>query len=107
MGALWGPLRKKSGMKEKAMEWAFDLGDGWMLDPSVEKGSLVQFCSCPGPNEAAAVVSCHQARGRDNKHGAWVFATKERLPKDWQVTMQYGDNSKGSEQFFEERGIQR
>jgi len=104
--ALWGLLRKPKNMTEQAMEWAFKLGDGRMLDPTDFTGSMVQFCACPGPNEAAAMqATSHQEMKKE--YGSWVFCTREQLPQSWQLTMQYGNTSKQSEEFFAERGIKR
>mmetsp|Transcript_105636 Transcript_105636/g.340681 ORF Transcript_105636/g.340681 Transcript_105636/m.340681 type:complete len:224 (-) Transcript_105636:94-765(-) len=105
--ALWGRLKRKKEMRSAGMEWAFDFQNGWMLDPTGCKGSLVQFCACPGPNEAAAVLATSTSWTDAGDYGSWVFVTKEALPRHWQLTMQYGNNSKGSEAFFTERGLTR
>lgn len=105
--ALWGRCTTQNKMKEKQMEWAFDLGNGWMLDPTPEKGSMVQYCACAGPNEVAAVASSSSKRGKGDKYGSWAFYIKEDLPAGYQVTMQYGNTPKESDTFFEERGIKR
>jgi len=105
--ALWGRCRSDKKIGDKKMEWAFDIGSGWMLDPTGEKGSMVQYCPCAGPNEVAAVASSGSKRGKGNKFGSWAFVTKEALPAGWQVTMQYGNTPKESDTFFEERGIKR
>jgi hypothetical protein len=105
--ALWGRCTSDTKISDKKMEWAFDLGSGWMLDPTGEKGSMVQYCPCAGPNEVAAVASSGSKRGKGNKFGSWAFVTKEALPAGWQVTMQYGNTPKESDTFFEERGIKR
>merc|ERR1719230_107930 len=104
--ALWGRVTKEKQMGAKQMEWAFDLGNGWMLDPTPEKGSMVQYCPCAGPNECAVVTSSG-TRTRGDKYGSWCFVLKEALPKGWQVTMSYGNTQKENDAFFLERGIKR
>ncbi|CAE8684883.1 unnamed protein product, partial [Polarella glacialis] len=49
--ALWGMRKPKKSVSKKAQEWAFDILNGWMLDPTSCRGSLAQFCACPGPSE--------------------------------------------------------
>mmetsp|Transcript_38260 Transcript_38260/g.103630 ORF Transcript_38260/g.103630 Transcript_38260/m.103630 type:complete len:219 (-) Transcript_38260:38-694(-) len=105
--ALWGRARKKKDVKAKAMEWSFDITNGWMIDPTGCRGSLVQFCACPGPNEAAAIYGTPTTRCDHTAYGCWVFITGQPLPRMWQLTMQYGSNSKGSDEFFKERGLTR
>lgn len=105
--ALWGRLKKEKDVAAKAKEWAFVVGKGIMLDPTSEKGSMVQYCACAGPGEVAAVTPESGRYYGGAKYGCWVFRTNRRVPKSWQLTMQYGDNSKGSEEFFAERGIKR
>jgi len=105
--ALWGHAKRRKDVSDKGMEWAFDITGGWFLDPTKCPGSLVQFCPCAGPNEAAALLVIPNTASRGGKYGSWPFITREKLPKNWQVTMQYGSNSKESDVFFEERGIKR
>jgi len=106
--ALWGMLRRKKEVSEKDMEWAFEIHNRMMLDPTGYKGSLLQFCACPGPSEAASLLATAQSTSdRRQKYGSWVFVTREAIPRGWQLTMQYGNNSKGSDSFFQERGIKR
>merc|ERR1711874_830787 len=96
-------------------EWAFDIRRGFLLDPTGCKGSLIQFCACPGPSEAAAINPTSISTGESAKgfasmgttFGSWVFITREPLPRGWQLTMQYGTSSKQCDEFFEERGIKR
>merc|ERR1711879_139357 len=104
--ALWGRRKRKKDVSKKAQEWAFIVDTGHMLDPTTEKGSMVQYCACPGPNERAAVTPIGGSYAGD-KYGCWVFQTIEKLRPAWQVTMQYGNTSKESDNFFEERGIKR
>lgn len=106
--ALWGVLRRKKEVSQKGMEWSFEIHNRMMIDPTSCKGSLLQFCACPGPSEAAAILSTGTSTGdRRQKYGSWVFVTRETIPRNWQLTMQYGSNSKGSDTFFKERGIER
>lgn len=105
--ALWGQLKNKKDMTQKAQEWAFTIDRNQQLDPTKEKGSLVQFCPCAGPSEIAAVTPVSGGTYRGKKYGCWVFETNQRLQQNWQLTMQYGSNSKESEDFFAERGIKR
>jgi len=105
--ALWGKLKKHDKVSDKGMEWAFDIRDGWMLDPTPCKASMLQYCACPGPNEAAAVNATTISKTTGGKYGSWAFITGRPVPRSWQITMQYGDTSKGSDEFFRERGIVR
>lgn len=105
--ALWGRLKQRTKMTEKAQEWAFTINSDQQLDPTSEQGSLVQYCACAGPNERAAVTPVTGSMRAGKTYGCWAFTTTEPLPPCWQLTMQYGDNSKGSEEFFAERGITR
>jgi len=105
--ALWGRLFKLKDIKEKNLEWSFEMGQGtYLVDPCDEKGSLLQFCACPGPGEAAAVYSEPGRRWGDG-FGSRSFTLPFGLKKSWQVTLQYGDNTHESEQFFKDRGIRR
>lgn len=103
--ALWGNKTKKKDMTEKGMEWAFDIGQGWYIDPTPHKGSMIQYCPCAGPSEVAVVTADSFSFGE--KHGSLIFKTTAPLKKNWQLTMCYGVNSKDSNTFFEERGIVR
>mmetsp|Transcript_111157 Transcript_111157/g.321306 ORF Transcript_111157/g.321306 Transcript_111157/m.321306 type:complete len:223 (+) Transcript_111157:101-769(+) len=105
--SLWGLLKRKKDVTAKAMEWAFDITGGWFIDPTKCHGSLVQFCPCPGPNEAAALNVLADSMCKGGKYGSWGFILGQPLPKNWQVTLQYGNTGKESEQFFKERGIDR
>lgn len=105
--ALWGHARRQKDMTSKAMEWGFDITGGWFLDPTKCKGSLVQFCPCAGPNEVAAITPVSGAHNRGGKYGSWPFVLGHKLKKNWQVTMQYGETPKDSDNFFLERGITR
>jgi len=105
--ALWGPQRRKKEMSAEGMEWAFHITKQWMIDPTSCKGSLVQFCPCAGPNEAAALLTTPVTATPGMPYGAWAFITRERIQKNWQMTMQYGSNSKDSDEFFTERGLIR
>jgi len=106
---LWGRLTKKRDMTEKAMEWGFDLSTGWFLDPTKCPGSLVQFCPCPGPNEVAVITGQPRCATTDKRrqYGAWTFLLTRPVKRDFQITLQYGVNSKDSDAFFAERGIVR
>lgn len=105
--ALWGQLKRSRDVKKENMEWAFIISKGQMIDPVSEKGSLVQYCPCAGPNEVAVVTPIAGHTYGGDKYASWVFKLNRRVPRNWQITMQYGDNSKGSDEFFAERGIRR
>lgn len=104
---LWGPVKKDRDMKHKSFEWAFDLGGGSCIDPTPCKGSLVQYCPCAGPNEVAVVLAANNQVMRADKYGSWFFMIGQDLPKNYQLTMQYGASKKEADSFFEERGIKR
>lgn len=103
--ALWGNRTKKKDMTEKGMEWAFDIGQGWFIDPTPYKASMIQYCPCAGPTEVAVVTADSFQLGK--KHGSLIFKTTAPLKKNWQLSMCYGVNSADSETFFKERGIIR
>lgn len=108
--ALWGRIARRQELSAKSQEWAFTIAPpDKQLDPTPFKGSLVQFCACAGPTEVAAVKPFPASTGvyGGKKYGCWMFRTIHKLPKNWQVTMQYGNNSKESAEFFAERGILR
>jgi len=108
--ALWGRIAERKDLPAKAQEWAFTIAPpDKQLDPTPFKGSMVQFCPCAGPTEIAAVKPFPSSSGvyGGEKYGCWMFRTIHKLPKNWQVTMQYGNNSKESSDFFAERGIVR
>mmetsp|Transcript_37973 Transcript_37973/g.107320 ORF Transcript_37973/g.107320 Transcript_37973/m.107320 type:complete len:213 (+) Transcript_37973:41-679(+) len=103
---LWGKLIREKDLPPKSLEWSFQVANKWYVDPTKSAGSLVQFCPCPGPSEVAAVTTSGEER-RGKEFGSRSFMLNTGLPKGWQVTMQYGNNSKESNTFFEERGIAR
>lgn len=105
--ALWGPQVRKKDMPAEGLEWAFHITKQWAIDPTSCKGSLVQFCPCPGPNEAAALLSTPVSATPGMAYGSWAFITRERIPKNMQMTMQYGSTSKESDEFFTDRGLTR
>jgi len=105
---LWGRVTGKKDLSEKAMEWAFDVTGGKFLDPTPYKGSMIQFCPCPGPNEVAVLSSIPVTPPKKGaKFGFWPFILNQNVPKNFQMTLQYGSNSKESDTFFTERGIER
>mmetsp|Transcript_20328 Transcript_20328/g.54303 ORF Transcript_20328/g.54303 Transcript_20328/m.54303 type:complete len:223 (-) Transcript_20328:327-995(-) len=103
---LWGRLCRRKNMSPEALEWGFELMGTWMLDPTGNPGSLVQFCACPGPGEIAALWT--DGAGRQGKEfGSRTFVLPFGLTRNWQATMQYGDNTYASDEFFKDRGLVR
>lgn len=99
-------MKTKKDMKPEALTWAFKIGGKYVDATPYKQGSLLQYCSCPGRKEVAAVGMGEFVRG-PCKGYALFSVIPNILPKSYQVTLQYGDNSKESERFFKERGIQR
>lgn len=106
----WGKLlKKKSEMPRKHMEWALETTKG-MVDAVPYKGSQLQFCACPGPNEVPTIdfapnSDCLLKRGEPM--GTAVFRTLKAVPRGYQVDMMYNKDEKSTDIFFREQGIKR
>eukprot|EP00930_Biecheleria_cincta_P081572 TRINITY_DN706_c0_g1_i1.p1 TRINITY_DN706_c0_g1~~TRINITY_DN706_c0_g1_i1.p1 ORF type:complete len:239 (+),score=49.38 TRINITY_DN706_c0_g1_i1:64-780(+) len=106
----WGKLlKKKSDMPKKHMEWALETTKG-MVDAVPFKGSLLQFCACPGPNEVPTIdfapnSDCILQRGQP--FGTAIFRTLHAVPRNHQVDMMYNKDEKSTDIFFKEQGIKR
>jgi len=106
----WGNLlKRKRDMPDKHMEWALETNKG-MIDAVPHKGSLLQFCACPGPNEVPTIDFAPNSdillkRGQDM--GAVIFKTLRDIPKGYQVDMMYNKDERTTDEFFKEQGIVR
>jgi len=106
----WGKLlKKKSEMPKPHMEWALETTKG-MVDAVPYKGSLLQFCACPGPNEVPTIdfapnSDCILQRGQ--QFGCAIFRTLKPVPRNHQVDMMYNKDEKSTDVFFREQGIKR
>mmetsp|Transcript_25866 Transcript_25866/g.46789 ORF Transcript_25866/g.46789 Transcript_25866/m.46789 type:complete len:229 (+) Transcript_25866:57-743(+) len=106
----WGKLlKRKSDMPSKHMEWALETTKG-MIDAVPYKGSMLQFCACPGPSEVPVIDFAPASdillkKGQDM--GAVIFRTLRDIPKGYQVDMMYNKDEKTTDEFFKEQGIER
>jgi len=106
----WGKLlKKKSDMPKKHMEWALETTKG-MVDAVPFKGSQLQFCACPGPNEVPTIdfapnSDCILHKGQE--FGTAIFKTLQPVPRNHQVDMMYNKDEKSTDIFFKEQGIKR
>ncbi|CAK0872851.1 unnamed protein product, partial [Prorocentrum cordatum] len=70
--ALWGRCTSDKKIGEKKMEWAFDLGSGWMLDPTGQKGSMAPA----GPGSPRCGPRADGARGFRRRRRCVVGAVR-------------------------------
>eukprot|EP00747_Dinoflagellata_sp_TGD_P164880 gnl/TRDRNA2_/TRDRNA2_185427_c0_seq1.p1 gnl/TRDRNA2_/TRDRNA2_185427_c0~~gnl/TRDRNA2_/TRDRNA2_185427_c0_seq1.p1 ORF type:complete len:216 (-),score=40.18 gnl/TRDRNA2_/TRDRNA2_185427_c0_seq1:106-753(-) len=109
--AWWGNLipLKKMKKKDKEMEWALRSPKGW-IDATPHPGSQLKFTACPGPNEVANIDFAPNDEVLLSKaadQSCLIFRTSRDIPKNYQLTMTYGEDKKSMDAFFAERGLVR
>lgn len=76
-----------------------------VIDPTSHRGSLLQFMSCPGPEELQTVSSCSGPGAYFGTHGGRLVGQRCKasadVPKDTQLAFQYGA------EWFKIRGLPR
>eukprot|EP00747_Dinoflagellata_sp_TGD_P161916 gnl/TRDRNA2_/TRDRNA2_178946_c0_seq1.p1 gnl/TRDRNA2_/TRDRNA2_178946_c0~~gnl/TRDRNA2_/TRDRNA2_178946_c0_seq1.p1 ORF type:complete len:258 (+),score=43.07 gnl/TRDRNA2_/TRDRNA2_178946_c0_seq1:102-776(+) len=107
--AWWGNLMPMKKMRQKAMEWALQTNKGTIDATPFRKGSQLQFCACPGPNEVPTIDFAPKSVSilAKVKRTCEIFKTLRAIPKNHQLTMMYNLDEKTTDEFFEERGLKR
>jgi len=106
--AWWGTLTPKSKLPEAKQEWALQTGKGY-IDATGHPGSQLKFCACPGPGELPTIdfSSNYDVFLEKADKTCLLFATRREIPRNHQVTMMYNESEKTTDEFFEERGLER
>lgn len=109
--AWWGDLTTSKKLPDAHWEWALEtrVKGGIINARRYMKGSLPQFCACPGPHEKVTVkMGPNDSSNLDNsKLTCLMFSTNMPVPKNHQLCMMYSDSWKDTDEFFAERGIKR
>jgi hypothetical protein len=107
--AWWGDRTSTKKLPDKDWEWALDTSKGVINARPYQKGSLLQFSACPGPEEKVTIWM--GPRGDSNLDGSpltcMMFSTSMKIPKNHHLCMMYNEDMKSTDEFFAERGISR
>lgn len=108
--AWWGNRSTAKKLPDKDWEWALDTGTCGIINARPhQKGSLLQFSACPGPQERVTVWMGPRSESNldKSKLTCLMFTTTMPVPKNHQLCMMYNDSIKSTEQFFADRGLKR
>merc|ERR1711933_659123 len=70
---------------------------------------MLQFCACPGPSELPTIDFAHISDFflKKAEKTCQLFSTRREIPRNHQVTMMYNMDEKTTDEFFQERGLER
>jgi hypothetical protein len=107
--AWWGDRTTKNKLPDPDWEWALDTHSGIINARPYQKGSLLQFAACPGPNERVTVWMGPRTDSNCYKKDltSMIFSTSMEIPKKHQLCMMYNEDFASTDEFFAERGIKR
>lgn len=107
--AWWGDRTTTKKLPDPDWEWALDTTKGVINARPYQKGSLLQFCACPGPHEKVTVWMGPRSDSnlRAKPLTCMLFSTTMPIPKNHQLTMMYNESWKDTDEFFKERGLVR